>query len=104
MIGDVHFASSQDKYTVQSALCLHNCNGVEVCTQNVAEFRKEVGKQFDEDIYGPDCAKELEQKREEIETTGVLTRIIDEMAFLDCLYQRRMYVHCTTRHHLFYHE
>ena len=93
-ISDIYWASLQEQYTFKSGKCLRKCEGVEVCTQDISQFYGPIPTDFNATIYGSECALELGQKKEELETSGLLSRIADELAFLECLYSRRMYVYC----------
>ena len=89
---DISYASLYGPFSVQSGNCLSNCEAVKTCTQEVDQYYRPIPADFNETIYGPECALELGKKSEELETTGLLSRIGDEVAFLDCFYVREGYV------------
>ena len=74
-----------------------DCEGVRKCSNEVDEYYRQIPTVFNQTIYGPECAIELEQRREELETLGLLGKIIDEVAFLECSYIRKGY----TQHNRF---
>ena len=98
MIGDIKYASSEYvQTTVINNGCLSQCVSIPKCTQDLAQYQSDIPKTFSATIYGAGCAKKLEKKREQLESSGLLSRIVDEVAFLDCLYERSMYVHCVLK-------
>ena len=89
---DLEWASRQEPFVVQSPMCLSECKGIAVCTEDVDDYSRQIPIVFNETVYGPECAFELVQKREELENSGLLGRIIEEAAFLECQYDRATYV------------
>ena len=83
--------------TVINNGCLSQCVSIPKCTQDLAQYQSDIPKTFDATIYGAGCAKKLEKKREQLESSGLLSRILDEVAFLGCLYARVKYVHCVLK-------
>ena len=92
--------------SVKSPECLKNCESIKVCaefTAGVTNFYNEIQmstnisilsiiytnitNQFplNENIYGPDCVSELEQKKDDLLTSGLISRIVEELPFHVCL-------------------
>ena len=94
MISDINFASAEFvQTTVINNGCLSQCVSIPKCTQDLAQYQSEIPKTFNATIYGAKCAKKLGKKREQLESSGLLSRIVDEVAFLDCLFKRELYAH-----------
>ena len=91
---DLRFASDSP-YIIKSGKCFHDCDGIQTCSkeEEMAKYKRQIPKVFNESIYGPECALELGQKREELETSGLLSRFIDEDAFLECIGYRSRFVY-----------
>ena len=90
---DILRISSLPPYSVTDGNCLNDCKGATICNDEIDEYYRPKPTVFDETIYGAECALELEKKREELETSGLLDRILQEVALTDCLYNRGyMYV------------
>ena len=98
MIADINSASLEYRQnTVINNDCLNPCLSLQTCTTDVSQYQREIPKIFNATIYGAGCAKKLEKKREQLESSGLLSRILDEVAFLGCLSARVKYVHCVLK-------
>jgi len=74
--------------SVKSPACLKNCEGVELCAQyaeSLTNHKVMIPKVFNKQIYGSKCARVLKKKRDELEMSGLLSRIHEEMSFHLCL-------------------
>ena len=75
---------------VESPTCLKNCKSIQVCSiqADSAPDLVILPLVFDESVYGTDCTKVLNEKAKELEESGVLRRILQEISFLNCLLNR----------------
>ena len=75
---------------IESTVCLNNCETISTCSENTTLLSPLYEQQivFDENVYGIECAKELTEKTKPLEDTGLLRRIVEEVVFLDCIFQQ----------------
>ena len=79
---------------IESTACFKNCETISTCSKN-ATLLSQLYEQpivFDENVYGTECAKELTEKIKPFEETGVVKRLVEEVVFLDCIFQQAAYV------------
>ena len=77
---DIRAVSSLEPYSVTDGNCLTDCKGAVICNDELPKYFRPIPKVFDDAIYGAKCALELGNKREELETSGLLDRIVKEAA------------------------
>ena len=63
---DIRRISNREPYSVTDGNCLNDCKGAAICTDELAEYYRQIPTVFNQSIYGPDCALELGQKRKEL--------------------------------------
>ena len=88
--GSSNYASIYEPTLVESPTCLKNCKSIQVCSiqADSAPDLVILPLVFDESVYGTDCTKVLNEKAKELEESGVLHRIFQEILFLNCLDKR----------------
>ena len=85
-------SSSVQPKLIESTTCVKNCETINKCSNNVTLLYQlyEQPIVFDENLYGKECAKELTEKIQALEDTGVLRRLVEEVVFLDCVFQQSL--------------